>query len=57
MFRIRVGINKFWDFEENCVTSIDDERIYTKSALEAGDVADFLRQIFSNKTIKIEEEL
>ena len=51
MFRIRVGINKFWDFEENCATSIDDERIYTKSGLEAANVAEFIKEISSETEV------
>ena len=55
MFRIRVGINKFWDFEENCATSIDDERIYTKSGLEAANVAEFIKDTYEDIKIKVEE--
>lgn len=55
MFRIRVGIDKFWDFEESCTTSIDNERIYTKSGLEAANVAEFIKEIYEDTKIKVEE--
>lgn len=55
-FKIKVG-NKYWNFEESRITSIQNENTFTDSAMEADSVADFLRQILPGKTVKVEDEI
>lgn len=53
MFRIKIN-NKFWNFEDGDLTSIESEKILTSSALEADTVADFLKSILPNRKVKVE---
>lgn len=54
-FKIKVG-NKYWNFEESKITSIQDSNTLIDSEVEAHSVADFLKQILPEKTVKVEEE-
>lgn len=53
MFRIKIN-DKFWNFEDSKITSSEDEKILIKSSLEAKNIAEFLKEVLPEKTVKLE---
>lgn len=53
MFRIKIN-DKFWNFEDSKITSDEGDKILIKSSLEAKNIAEFLKEVLPEKTVKLE---